>query len=285
MEAKEVREAKNIDGILSNTAQTNEVQKKEIPKTEPVNDPEPLPEAAQKKEDTLQDPYAQPVEKTEVATKSQESPIDEYGNPIEKARVYTEEEVNRMMRDRNARSKWAQEQKVKEQQIQQPPPVQVNEDEPWDVTLQKYVDNAIEHKQKQYQEQQWKAQQDQLQVEFEEKFTNGMRKYSDFDQVVRGKNIPDSVLMATRHLDNPAAFVYAAVKMHPQEIERISKIPDRYIQAAEVGRLHERMVKSKNVVSNAPKPVELQKGDMPVKFSNMPSLEERIRQHALSKRK
>ncbi len=61
---------------------------------------------------------------------------------------------------------------------------------------------------------------------------------------------------------------------------------DPYTQAAEVGRLHEKMIKTKNMISAAPKPIEAVTGDIPAKnISQFPSLEQRIDEYAKKKRK
>ena len=113
-----------------------------------------------------------------------------------------------------------------------------------------------------------------------------MGKYQDFHQVVAGKPITNQMMLATRSLENPAAFVYGAAKMHPQELDRISRISDPYQQAAEIGRLHEKMVKSRATISNAPKPIEQPKGNMPNKpVNDKPSIDSLILQHAAAKNK
>jgi hypothetical protein len=93
------------------------------------------------------------------------------------------------------------------------------------------------------------------------------------------------MMLATRSLENPAAFVYGASKLHPKELDRISRIPDPIVQASEVGRLHERMVKERNMISKAPKPIEPTKSDMPGKVIPKVTIEDRIHQYAKQKRK
>jgi hypothetical protein len=112
-------------------------------------------------------------------------------------------------------------------------------------------------------------------MEFEDKFSSGMSKYNDFQQVVAGKPITDAMLMATRNFENPAAFIYAATKLHLEELNRISK-EDHYTQAVEIGRLHERMLKERKAVSKAPIPIDSPKGDIGQKLNTTPSIESRI---------
>lgn len=274
-------EAKNIDDVIvsSENEQLANLGAQQVNDTNVASIEPPKPQ------EEVQPTTNDQVEVKELPKETkQDSTIDEYGNPVEKPKMYSEEEVNRLIRERLSRGKFA------EQQTQQPQP-QVQQqtqeqEEDWEAQLETFVEKTIEKRQAKLSEQQWRQQELAKQVEFEDKFTNGMSKYSDFKQVVAGKNITDSMMLATRNLENPAAFVYGAAKFHAPELERISKISDPYSQAAEIGRLHEKMIKSKSIVSSAPKPVEVISGDMPAKnVGQFPSLEDRIDQYAKQKRK
>lgn len=262
------------------------------------------------------DPYLPLQEKIEVKNEENKdepridtgSPIDEYGNPVEKPRLYTEEEVNQRIRERLSRGKYAQEQQQEQyqqyQQRQQQSDQQQgysqqqvnqatadgfehnpNSEESWEVQLERFIDQTIQKKERIKAEEQWKKQEYEKQMVFQDKFTSGMEKYKDFREVVSGKPITDSMMLATRNMDNPAAFVYAASKLHPQELDRISRIPDQYSQAAEIGKLHERMVKERRAVTNAPKPLNTPKGDLPGRVIPKMSIEQRIHDYAKQKRK
>lgn len=213
-----------------------------------------------------------------------DSPVDEYGNPVEKPKTYTEEEVQRMIRERLSRGRHAE--PPTPQQVQQASEdfkADPNSEDSWEVQLEQFIDKTIEKRQAKLSEAQWRQQEAAKQAEFEAKFNTGMNKYQDFHQVVQGKPITDAMLLATRDLENPAAFVYAASKLHSSELTRISQIPDARTQAMEIGRLHERMIKERRSVSSAPKPVAPVKGDMPVKQHEYPSIDYRIQQHAKQK--
>jgi hypothetical protein len=214
------------------------------------------------------------------------APIDEYGNPLDKPRMYTEEQVQSMIRDRLSRGRHAEQ--PTQQQVNQASEGfkhDANSEEPWEVQLERFIDKRLETREKEITQKQWQQQQAAQQADFESRFSTGMGKYKDFHQVVANKPITDSMLLATRSLNDPAAFVYAAAKMHPAELDRIAKIPDPYAQASEVGRLHERMVKESKVVSGAAKPLQAPRADMPAKTLDSPSLEQRIAQYAKQKRK
>ncbi len=223
------------------------------------------------------------TENEQSASDSAVNPIDEYGNPVEKPKTYTEEEVQRMIRDRLSRGKHAEQQSQQVQQATDDFKADPNSDDSWEVQLEQFIEKTIDKRQTKQSEREWRHQEAARQAEFESKFSSGMNKYQDFHQVIAGKPITDSMMMATRNLENPAAFVYAASKMHSGELTRISQIPDSTAQMVEIGRLHERMVKENRSVSSAPKPLAAVRGDMPVKQHEYPSIDHRIQQHAKQK--
>lgn len=291
-------EAKNIDSILIPREQAMSV-KENIPNDPVIEEQENISEAPkieQEIAESTQEPVEnsqslenkEPPENKATDEKTNDSPIDEYGNPLEKPKMYSEEEVQRMIRDRLSRGRHAEQPQSTQQQIQremQDFKADPESEESWEVQLNRAIDHRIETRQKEITEKQWQQQEIAKQADFEAKFTSGMDRYSDFRQVVSGKPITDSMMLATRSLENPAAFIYGAAKLHPQELDRISRIADPYAQASEIGRLHERMIKERKSASNSPRPLETPKGDLPAKSNNMPSLEDRIHQYAKSKRK
>jgi len=219
------------------------------------------------------------------SSNSDNSPIDEYGNPIERPKLYTQEEVQAMIRDRLSRGRFAEQQPhVQQHTKQQPVEGDETTEEDWQVQLNRVIDTRLEERQREVAERQWREQERAKQEQFQEKFTSGMNRYSDFRDVVAGKPITDDMMLATRSLDNPAAFVYGAAKLHPQELERISRIADPHVQAAEVGRLHERMVKERKAATSAPKPIESPKSDLTGKPQpTSANIDHRIQQHANQK--
>jgi hypothetical protein len=163
-----------------------------------------------------------------------------------------------------------------------------NSEESWETQLEKFNDDWYEKRQVQERQKQWQQQETQKQADFEAKFNVGMNKYQDFEQVVSkvAPSITTGMMMAARTLENPAAFIYGAAKLHPAELERISRINDGAAQAMEMGRLHERMVKNRGMISGAPKPIEAPRGDLPQKAINpQPSLDQRINDYAKQKRR
>jgi hypothetical protein len=198
-----------------------------------------------------------PEEKKED-TSSVDENVDEYGNPVAKAKTYTEEEVQAMIRKR-----------LKDRHIEQPvqapekkpAPVEGEESETnWKQELKEVIKETAQEVEKETQEKQWRRNEEIAQVEFESKFSTSMQKYSDFEKVVSGKPITAAIMVAARDMQDPAAFLYAACKQNPGEIERIAKIPNAVTQGVEIGRLEERMRKAR-VITTAPVPAKRISGD------------------------
>lgn len=219
-------------------------------------------------------------EKHEIHEKSDDE-VDDYGNKIQSKKVYTEEEVQNMIRKRlkERHDQPQQQYQASPQQVQQAQDSfqhDPNSEETWEVQLDRHIRGTIQKIQNEQQENAFREHQNQLQKEFEEKFDNGRSKYSDFLEVVKGKPITNAMMMSTRSMEDPAAFIYAASKLQPQELQRIANISDPYQQAAEMGKLEERMRKAKTK-SSAPKPGTKIRSDMPEKYSGKPpSIDDKI---------
>lgn len=242
---------------------------------------EPLPEAAK----TENKPEAKEEIKEKITDRSENK--DEYGNEIAPKRMYSEDEVQNMIRDRLSRGRFAQQQPQIQQQTQQA--AQGFEHDPqssdsWEVQLEQFIDKTLNKRLENERNQAQMQREQQIQADFESKFTSGMQKYRDFQDVVANKPITDSMMLATRGMNDPAAFLYAAAKHHAKELERISQIADPFQQGAEIGKLEERMKKVRAAPS-APKPISRVSSDMGVKQEVHKSIEQRINEHAKSKRR
>src|SRR5271156_3589341 len=188
---------------------------KEEPKSEPES-PQLATESTPIPHETAPE-YDIPEEKQE--TKEKVSTVDEYGNEVQaKERVYTESEVQAMIRDRLSRGQRQQE----SQAPQQPQQNQQNED--WEAQLETFIDQTITKRETKAQEQQWQRQEQENQAQFEVRFNSGMAKYPDFERVVMDKPLTPQMVIATRGMQDPAAFIYAAAKTQAPELERISRI-------------------------------------------------------------
>lgn len=192
---------------------------------------------------------------------------DDYGNPKSKAKTYSEEElndrINKAVRDRLARGSQQQQAQPTQQQVQQQAAgfeYNENAEGNWQQQLESFVENTVSRMSQKQAQQQQNLREQQVQMEFEQKFLNGIDKFSDFREIVGAQNISDPMTYALRGMKDPAAFIYAASKRQPQELQRIANINDPVTQVVEMGKLEERMRKAANGTS-APRPVSKTKED------------------------
>lgn len=290
-------EGKNIDSLLVNAqAPVTPVQAAEQPENvSEVNESatstseSPTDHASGQSESSSADEYGNAPtasDDSKEATKSSENvEKDEYGNSIaqSKARMYTEEEVNRMIRERLQRGNHAHSSPKEVKEATENFQADPNSNESWEAQLEQFIDKTLEKKQQQRERESWEREEKSKQAEFETKFRNGMGRYKDFHEVVANKPITDTMMLATRSMKDPAAFIYAASKNYGKELERIAQIKDPYYQAAEIGRLEERMRKNHANASNAPRPIQPSQGDMGDKGNTRPNLDARIHQYGRNK--
>jgi hypothetical protein len=244
-------ETSSIDDVLATSHLPPE-----SPAIQPESEPEDLensPEAEQ------QDAPSEQAEN--------EDGVDDYGNETVKSesKTYTEEEVNerinKAVRERLARLKEsspAPNQQPTMQQQQQAADAGFQYDEnsaqDWQQQLKQFIRQTNEEvMREQYQRQQSEREQA-AQIQFEEKFHSGMSKFQDFREVVGSQPITDAMTVATRSMKDPAAFLYAASKRHGDELKRIAGLSDPYSQMVEMGRLEERMKKTR-AMTQAPRPI------------------------------
>jgi len=258
-----------------------EVPKQDLQKTK---DEEPTPEEV-KPTESLEAEEAEKApeehaEKEEIQASDDSLETDDYGNPVSKGKTYTEEEVQRMIRERLARGRNT-EQQAQVQEVAADFKADPESDESWETQLGAFVENKINELAQKKEQQHWKQQEETTQAEFEDKFTTGMGKYSDFHSVVGGKPISNSMMMATRSMDDPAAFLYAACKQQSAEVERIAKIQDPTAPIVAIGRLEEKMKKVR-MITSAPKPAKRISGDASDKMPER-SIDQLIASHAKDK--
>ncbi len=217
--------------------------------------------------------------------------VDDYGNKVPKSKTYTEEEVQAMIRKRlklHHEERQTQEQRPTVQELRDKHLTneefqhEQSSEQPWEVQLESHIKQTVQKIETEKQQHAWQAEQQRAQADFEHRFTGGMAKYADFSEVVSGKPITNGIMMAARSMPDPAAFIYAAAKQQPKELERIAAITDPYVLAAEVGRLEERMKKAR-LVSKAPKPPTKTRGDIADKGNVRGNLDDLIRSDAKRK--
>ncbi len=299
---------RNIDDLLVKDNQermegvtpgsTEPFTPKQLEETEsPDNQPEtidskPESEPESKVDQEIKEEKTEPTKSVETSSKSVDDNKDEYGNEVIKteAKMYSEEEVQNMIRDRLSRGRYAQQQQQQPYQQPQQPSQQEqsfqhdpNSEVSWEQQLEEFVNVTISKREQHQQNAAWQQREQQVQAEFEGKFSHGMSKYKDFTSVVAGKPITDTMMLATRGMSDPAAFLYSAAKNHSGELERIAKIQDPYQQGAEIGKLEERMRKAV-AVSRASKPLPKTVGDSTGRKQEVrDTIDSRIQQHAKGK--
>lgn len=135
-----------------------------------------------------------------------------------------------------------------------------NDDGSWQEQLAEFVRHTVRSdEQKKIQEAQHREELAD-QAEFRARFNKGMERFDDFVEVVDGKPIDPDMAAALRGISDPAAFIYAAAKRMPQELERISKLKNRHERYSEMIRLEGKLRQSKRV-TEAPRALGRTKED------------------------
>jgi hypothetical protein len=225
------------------------------------------------------DPYMVP----EAASEDKEAVLadkDEFGNTVAKAKLYTEEEVNDLIRQRMNRTR-------KEEVSRQPTPEQnttssVEGEEDWEKQLEGVIKNTFKKISVEEQERANAYKEQQALGKLQVNIHTSMSKYKDFEEVVGRAPMSDFMVKSTKNFKDPGAFIYAASKTQFKELERISQLSDPLDQAAEMGRLEERMRKARSG-TNSPKPVSDVKGDIANRENIRANVDDLIKKHALKK--
>jgi len=134
----------------------------------------------------------------------------------------------------------------------------------WQQQLTDFVKQTVNSMTTETQQRERTMKEEQVQREFHKKFTQGMDRFGDFREVVGAQPMDDAMTLSLRAMADPSAFIYAASKRHPQEIERISKLPDPYARMVEMGKLEERMRRNKPT-TKTPRPLGRTKEDATIK--------------------
>lgn len=149
----------------------------------------------------------------------------------------------------------------------------------WQQQLEKFIEHTIDNRETKLQQAQQQQREAQVQMEFESKFRDDVQRFPDFEEAISsvGAEISDPMVYATRSMKNPAAFLYAAAKRAPAELQRIAKIQDPYAQIAAVGALEVTLRQTKPA-TKAPRPIgrAADDGTMPHKVEKGDSIEDLI---------
>lgn len=255
----------NIDDLLlggSNTQHPMPIEEKAQTTPEPI---EELNDDYNEPQETNNEPNNEEI-KQPIDEQNSENDLpeteDEYGNKDDLKNEGIRERLARQARKHEAevealRMQLAQ-QNASPQVQQAAQDFEYNPDKEgdWQQQLRDFVKQTVTSMTREEQDKQARYEQQQEQIKFETKFRSGMERFNDFKEILSSLpfEISNPMTMATRSMENPAAFLYAAAKRNPQELERIARLRDPYAQIAEMGRLEERMRKQKTG-TQAPRPL------------------------------
>lgn len=202
---------------------------------------------------------------------------DEYGNKKERMSKGMKERLDRKEKQfqREIEQRDREVEQLRQKLAQQGASTQVqqaakdfeydpNSEGEWQQQLSAFIKQTVQGMTTEQQQREKQMQEEYVQREFHQKFTQGMDRFSDFREVVGEQPIDDAMTLALRGMSDPSAFIYAASKRNPKELERISKLSDPYARMVEMGKLEERMRKNKPV-TKAPRPLGRTREDASLK--------------------
>jgi len=214
--------------------------------------------------------------------------VDEYGNKAEVENSVVRERLARqaesMKRQHAAEMEAMRQELLAQQNSQMKQPSKEFEYNPdsadsWEIQLKEFVQHTVQNMEQEKQHAAIQAREREAQAEFEGKFRDGMSAFPDYVDTLSKHQVTDPMVYATRGMKNPAAFLYAAAKRAPQELDRIAKIADPYVQIAEMGRLEAGLRQTKPA-SKAPRPLAKvqEDGTIQHKTEKEPTIEDLIAQ-------
>lgn len=217
----------------------------------------------------------EPEEKTERKDESHDDEVeeDEYGNKKERIPPGMKDRLDRKEKQhqREIEQRDFELQQLRQQLANQGASSQVqkaaadfeynpDDESTWQQQLKDFVKQTVNSMHSDEQQKTRAVQEQNAQREFQQKFTKGMDRFTDFREVVGNQPIDDAMTLSLRGMADPSAFIYAASKRHPQEIQRIAKLPDPYVRMVEMGKLEERMRRNKPS-TKTPRPLGRTKED------------------------
>jgi hypothetical protein len=278
-------EISSIDDVLANAAAG-------LPASVPL--PEPDDVDLDVSRETVQAEAEEPEQFTndaaeeidEPAKPIEEAATDEYGNEKPKSRQYTQEEAdeyaNRIVRERLSRLE-RNNQPPTQQQAQQAQQAgfeyNAESGENWQQQLAAFTEQVIIQREQRQQQEFHQAREHRDRAEFQQKFQSGMGRFNDFVDVISAQPITDSMTEALSGVSDPSAFIYAAAKRMPQELKRISELPNRAAQMVEMGKLEEKL-KQTRPATKTPRPLGKTQEDLVIerKVKREPTVEDLIAQ-------
>lgn len=219
----------------------------------------------------------EPEDRPKGKSEPEEDDVDEYGNKKERMSKGMKERLDRKEKQfqREIEQRDQELQALRQQLSQQGASKEVqqavkdfkydpSEEVSWEQQLSDFVKQTVSNMHTEEQQKSRQIQEQNAHREFAQKFTKGMERFSDFREVVGAQPMDDAMTLALRGMADPTAFIYAASKRQPEEIQRISKLPDPYARMVEMGKLEERMRRNKST-TKAPRPLGRTKEDMSAK--------------------
>ncbi len=265
--------------------QKQDEDKAPVEEIEDEDEPVTYDDGEKEDEDTeSDDDESDDKEEHEDGKKSDESDesdedVDEYGNKKERMSKGMKERLDRKEKQhqREIEQRDRELQALRQQLSQQGASKEVqqavkdfkydpNDEVSWEQQLSDFVKQTVTNMHADEQRKEREVKEQQAHQEFRQKFTKGMERFDDFREIVGSQPIDDAMTLALRGMSDPTAFIYAASKREPKELERISKLPDPYARMVEMGKLEERMRRTKPV-TKAPRPLSRMKEDTVAKVT------------------
>lgn len=236
-------------------------------------------DAVQESQEAHEESPIEEGQQEEVAQAKSEDDFEDYGDITDDndEPVYSKAKLQEIVQDRLKRERARYERMMQEMKVQQSPQEveqaqydpyvadnqqQGNED--WEAQLDTLLEQRMQKIEEKKMQEAVRAREEREQAEYAQKFEAGMSRYNDFQDVVDPYSMSDHMMMATRSLKNPAAFIYSANKHHGEELNRIRELPPTQ-QMVEIGRLEERMRRQRSSQSKAPAPITPDRGDVKAK--------------------
>jgi hypothetical protein len=243
---------------------------KQIEEKAPVEEIEPeTPSYDDEPEEKLEaeTPDDEPEDEQNPEPEDVKDELDEYGNKKELMSRHMKERLEKKEKEhrREIEQRDFELQQLRQQLSNQGASKEVQQavkdfkfdpkdDTGWEQQLSEFVKATVQNMNVEQQHKERQVQEQRIEREFSQKFTKGMERFGDFREIVGKQPIDDAMTLSLRGMADPAAFIYAASKRNPQELERISKLADPYARMVEMGKLEERMRRNKTT-TKTPKPL------------------------------
>jgi hypothetical protein len=234
------------------------------------------------------------VDKEPVKVEKEQASEDDYGNQETKENEAIRERLARQARKHEAEvaalhARYNAEQQQQVQKATRDFEYDENSEGDWQQQLESFVKKTVQNMGAETRQQQERQREIQAQAEFEVRFNQDAERFGDFEDTMAElkATLSPPMVYATRAMKNPAAFLYAAAKKNPAELERIASMQDPYAQVAAIGAL-EVSLRKQGSQTKAPKPIGRghEDGNIPkAREAREESIEEKMHAFEAQKRK